>query len=144
MYKNREDKNPLYFFYFNVHKTIDKYIFMYYNIITLKERKNNMVHSITLQQEIEKWWKHLDKVMTVAESLDDIKIGDCTFRPWGDKHHYNMKTKCTSTYLRTFQSTEPVENTKGEIVYPILDVYIDICKGRKYTSYKKVRCHCSC
>lgn len=39
MYKNREDKNPLYFFYFNVHKTIDKYIFMYYNIITLKERK---------------------------------------------------------------------------------------------------------
>ena len=82
--------------------------------------------------------------MTVAESSDDIKIGDCTFRPWGDKHHYNMKTKCTSTYLRTFQSTEPVENTKGEIVYPILDVYIDICHGRKHTSYKKVRCHCSC
>lgn len=42
-----------------------------------------MIYSVTLQQEIEKWWKHLDKVMTVAESLDDIKIGDCTFRPWG-------------------------------------------------------------
>ena len=103
-----------------------------------------MIHSVTLQQEIEKWWKHLDKVMTVAESLDDIKIGDCTFRPWGDKHWYNMKTKCTSTYLTTFQSVDPVENTKGEIVYPILDVYIDICNGRKYTTYKKVRCHCSC
>ena len=22
----------------------------------------------------------------------DIKIGDCTFRPWGDKHHYQLKT----------------------------------------------------
>ena len=103
-----------------------------------------MIHSVTLQKDMEKWWKHLDKVMSVAESSDDIKIGDCTFRPWGDKHHYTMKTKCTSTYLRTFQSTEPVENTKGEIVYPILDVYIDICHGRKHTSYKKVRCHCSC
>lgn len=40
-----------------------------------------MIHSITLQQEIEKWWKHLDKVMAVTESLDDINIGDCTFRP---------------------------------------------------------------
>lgn len=37
MYKNREDKNPLYFFYFNVHKTIDNNGFMYYNIITLKK-----------------------------------------------------------------------------------------------------------
>ena len=103
-----------------------------------------MIYSVTLQKELEKWWKHLDNPMTVAESVEDIKIGDVTFRSWGDKHHYNMKTKCTSTYLRTFQSTEPVENTKGEIVYPILDVYIDICHGRKYTSYKKVRCHCSC
>ena len=51
-----------------------------------------MIYSTTLQKELEKWWKHLDKVMTVAESSDDIKIGDCTFRPWGDKHHYNMKT----------------------------------------------------
>ena len=90
-----------------------------------------MINSTTLQKDLEKWWKHLDKVMTVAEGLDDIKIGDCTFRAWGDKHHYNMKTKFTSTYLRTFQSTEPVENTKGEIVYPILDVYIDICHGKK-------------
>ena len=103
-----------------------------------------MIYSVTLQKELEKWWKHLDKVMTVAESSDDIKIGDCTFRPWGDKHLYHMKTKCTTTYLRTFQSTVPVENIKGEIVYPILDVYIDICHGRKHTSYKKVRCHCGC
>ena len=103
-----------------------------------------MVNSETLKQDMEIWWKKLDNPMTIAESVEDIKIGDVTFRSWGDKHHYNMKTKCTSTYLRTFQSTEPVENTKGEIVYPILDVYIDICHGRKYTSYKKVRCHCSC
>ena len=41
MYKNREDKNPLYFFYFNVHKTIDKYIFMYYNIEKLINNKIN-------------------------------------------------------------------------------------------------------
>lgn len=40
-----------------------------------------MIYSTILQNDIEKWWKHLDKVMTVAESL--IKIGDCTFRPWG-------------------------------------------------------------
>ena len=100
-----------------------------------------MIYSVTLQHEIEKWWKHLDKVMTVVETSADIKIGDCTFRPWGYKDHYNMKTKCTSTYLRTFQSTEPVYSTKGETVYPILDVYIDICHGRKPTSYKKVRCH---
>ena len=103
-----------------------------------------MVNSETLKQDMEIWWKKLDNPMTIAESVEDIKIGDVTFRSWGDKHHYTMKTKCTSTYLRTFQSTEPVENTKGEIVYPILDVYIDICHGRKYTSYKKVRCHCSC
>ena len=103
-----------------------------------------MIQSFTLRKEIEKWWRHLDKVMTLAESNGNIKIGCCTFRPWGDKHHYNMKTKCTSTYLRTFQSIEPVENIKGEIVYPILDVYIDICEGKKYTSYKKVRCHCTC
>ena len=103
-----------------------------------------MRYSSGLQIDIEKWWKHLENPMNVLEGLDDLKIGDCTFRPWGDKHHYYMKTKCTSTYLRTFQSTEPVENTKGEIIYPILDVYIDICHGKKYTSYKKVRCRCSC
>lgn len=67
-----------------------------------------MIYSFTLQKEIEKWWRKLDKIMSVAES------------------------------------TEPFENIKGEIVYPILDVYIDICNGRKYISYNKVRCHCSC
>ena len=103
-----------------------------------------MIQSFTLQKEIEKWWKHLDKVMTLVESDENIKIGSCTFKPWGDKHHYNMKTKCTSTYLRTFQSIEPVENIREEIVYPILDVYIDICYGRKNTTYNKVRCHCYC
>ena len=103
-----------------------------------------MIYSTTLQIEMEKWWKDLANVMSVAESLDNIKIGDCTFRPWGDKHVYHSKTKCTITYLRTFQSVDPVENIKGEIVYPILDVYIDICHGKKYKSYKKVRCRCSC
>ena len=103
-----------------------------------------MIYSITLQKELEKWWKHLDKPMSLMASCDDIKIGDRTFRPWGDKHLYHMKTKCTTTYLRTFQSTVPVENIKGEIVYPILDVYIDICNGRKRISYKKVRCRCYC
>ena len=29
----------------------------------------------------------LDSPMSIAESSDDIKIGDCTFIPWGDKHH---------------------------------------------------------
>ena len=24
-----------------------------------------------------------------------------------------------------------LENSKGEIIYPILDVYVDICNGRK-------------
>ena len=103
-----------------------------------------MLYSTTLQKDVENWWKHLDNPMTVLEGLYDLKIGDFTFRPWGDKYHYHMKTKCTSTYLRTFQSIDQVENTKGEITYPILDVYIDICQGKKYTSYKKVRCRCSC
>ena len=103
-----------------------------------------MIYSVTLRAEIEKWWRKLDNPMKLAESSDNIKIGDCTFRPWGYKHFYNIKTKCTSTYLRTFQSITPVENIKGETVYPILDVYIDICEGKKYTSYKKVRCYCHC
>ena len=103
-----------------------------------------MIYSITLQLELDKWWRNLDKVMTVAESSNDIKIGDCTFRPWGNKHYYHMKTKCTTTYIRSFQSTVPVENIKGEIIYPILDVYVDICRGKKRISYKKVRCHCYC
>ena len=71
-----------------------------------------MIYYTELQTDVENWWKHMDNPMTVLEGLNDLKIGDFTFRPWGDKHHYNMKTKCTSTYLRTFQSTEPVENIK--------------------------------
>ena len=41
-------------------------------------------------------------------------------------------------------STTLQKDIEGEIVYPILDVYIDICQEKKYTSYKKVRCRCSC
>ena len=52
-----------------------------------------MIHSTTLQQEIEKWWRKLDKPMTIAESIDDIKIGNMVFRSWGDKHLYHQKTK---------------------------------------------------
>lgn len=101
-----------------------------------------MIYSTTLKKELEKWWKHLDKPMSLMESCDDVIIGPAVFRPWGDKHWYNMKTKCTDTYIRTFQSIDPVENSKGETVYPILDVYVDICNGRKQISYKKVRCRC--
>lgn len=77
------------------------------------------------------------------ESCNDVIIGSVNFRPWGDKHWYYTKTKFTATYIRTFQSTDPVKNTKGEIVYPILDVYVDICNGKRIT-YKKVRCRCCC
>ena len=104
----------------------------------------NMIHSTTLKKELEKWWKHLDRPMSLMESCDDVIIGSVTFRPWGDKHWYNMKTKCTTTYIRSFQSTVPVENIMGEVIYPILDVYVDICNGRKQISYKKVRCRCCC
>ena len=103
-----------------------------------------MRYSTTLQNDLEKWWKHLDCPMSVLEGIDDIKIGDCTFRPWGDKRVWEVKTKSTIRYSRTFQSIDIVENTKGEQVYPILDVYIDICNGRKAITYKKFRCHCSC
>ena len=103
-----------------------------------------MINSTSLQKDMEKWWKHLDTPMTVLESMDDLKIGECTFRPWGDKHLYYQKTRNTFTYIKTFQSREPIENLMGEVVYPILDVYIDICHGRKRTTYKKVRCHCGC
>ena len=102
-----------------------------------------MIHSTTLKKELEKWWKHLDKPFTLMESSNDIMIGSVTFRPWGNKHWYYTKTKCTATYIRTFQSVDPVENTKGEIIYPILDVYVDICNGKRIT-YKKVRCRCCC
>lgn len=102
-----------------------------------------MIYSTTLKKELEKWWKHLDKPFTLMESSNDVIIGSVTFRPWGNKHWYYMKTKYTSTYIRTFQSTDPVQNTKGEIIYPILDVYVDICNGKRIT-YKKVRCRCCC
>ena len=103
-----------------------------------------MLYSITLEKELEKWWKHLDKPMSLMESCDDIEIGSFIFRSWGEKHWYHVKTKCTTTYIRSFQSIVPVENIKGEIVYPILDVYVDICNGKKRITYKKVRCHCYC
>lgn len=103
-----------------------------------------MIYSTTLEKELEKWWKHLDKPMALMESNDDVIIGSAAFRPWGDKHWYHNKTKCTNTYMRTFQSTVMVENRKGETIYPILDVYVDICNGRKQISYKKVRCRCCC
>ena len=103
-----------------------------------------MINSETLKQDMEIWWKKLDNPMTIAESIEDIKTGDVTFRSWGDKHVYYQKTKNTFTYIKTFQRREPIENLMGEVVYPILDVYIDICHGRKRTTYKKVRCHCGC
>lgn len=103
-----------------------------------------MIHSITLEKELEKWWKHLDKPFSIMESCDDVLIGSVTFRPFGNKHCYYMKTKYTATYIRSFQSVDPVENLNGEIVYPILDVYVDICNGIKQISYKKVRCRCCC
>ena len=61
-----------------------------------------MIHSVTLKQDMEIWWKHLDKPMAVAESLDDIKIGDVTFRSWGDKHLYYQKTRNTFTYINIY------------------------------------------
>lgn len=103
-----------------------------------------MTNSTKLQSDLEKWWKHQDKLMSVMESTDDIVIGDLHFKAWGSKNHYKQKTRCTVTYLRTFQSTEPVENLSGETVYPILDVYVDICNGKKGITYKKHRIHCSC
>lgn len=97
-----------------------------------------------LKNDLEKWWKNLDIVMTVAEGTSDIMIGDVSFRRWGDKHLYNQKTKCTFTYLITIQSTEPYMNSSSDVIYPIIDIYIDICFGRKRTTYKKNRVHCTC
>ena len=37
--------------------------------------------------------KKLDNPMTIAESVEDIRIGDETFRSWGDKHVYYQKQK---------------------------------------------------
>ena len=103
-----------------------------------------MIYSTALKKELEKWWKNLDNPMSLMESCDDVIIGSATFRPFGDKHWYNMKTKRTTTYIRSFQSTEPVENIMGDTIYPILDVYVDICHGKKHITYKKIRCHCYC
>jgi hypothetical protein len=103
-----------------------------------------MRSTVGLRTDLENWWRHQDRLMSVAESMDDIEIGGVKFKPWGDKHLYNMKTKNTFTYLRTFQSTEVFENLNGEQIYPILDVYIDICHGRKAITYKKHRVYCSC
>ena len=52
-----------------------------------------MINSDTLKQDMEIWWKKLDNPMSIAESVEDIKIGDVTFRSWGDKHVYYQKTK---------------------------------------------------
>lgn len=86
--------------------------------------------------------------MYILETFDSIKIDDIGFRNWGDKHYYYAKkyskSKVTITYVKTFQSLEAIENKRGEEVYPILDIYIDICHNRDKKSYKKVRCHVSC
>ena len=103
-----------------------------------------MINSDTLKQDMKIWWKKLDNPMSIAESVEDIKIGCVRFRSLGDKHVYYQKTRNTYTYIKTFQSREPIMNLIGEVVYPILDVYIDICYGRKRISYKIVRCHCGC
>ena len=42
-----------------------------------------MINSETLKQDMEIWWKKLDNPMSIAESVEDIKIGDVTFRSWG-------------------------------------------------------------
>ena len=52
-----------------------------------------MINSETLKQDMEIWWKKLDNPMSIAESIEDIKIGDVTFRSWEDKHVYYQKTK---------------------------------------------------
>ena len=97
-----------------------------------------------LKLDLEKWWKHLDKIMTVAEGTGYIIIDGVSFRRWGGKHLYYQKTKYTFTYLITIQSTEPYMNSNGDVIYPIVDIYIDICHGKNRTTYKKHRVHCSC
>lgn len=86
--------------------------------------------------------------MHILETLDNIKICDIEFRNWGDKKYYYAKKvgtyKTTITYIKTFQSLELIENKRGEEVYPILDIYIDINHNKSKKSYKKVRCHVSC
>ena len=107
-----------------------------------------MITSFGLEKIIEKWWTTLDNPMYILETLDNIKIDSIEFRNWGDKHYYDAKKhgayKVTITYVKTFQSLEPIENKLGKEVYPILDIYIDICHNRDKKSYKKVRCHVSC
>ena len=73
-----------------------------------------MTYSTTLKKELEKWWKNLDKPFSIMESPNDIMIGSVNFRPWGNKQWYYTKTKCTATYIRTFQSTDQVETQKAK------------------------------
>ena len=65
-----------------------------------------MINSDTLKQDMEIWWKKLDNPMSIAESVEDIKIGDVTFIRWGDKNVYYQKTKNTFTDIKTFQSSK--------------------------------------
>lgn len=102
-----------------------------------------MITSFELEKIIEKWWTNL-KIQDVAETLDDIDIGGVAFRPWGDKHFYYAKSKKTVTYIKTFQTLQPIENVHGEKVYPILDIYFNITMRTDYIIYKRVRCHVSC
>lgn len=105
-----------------------------------------MINSWELKGKIEKWWENLDNIEEITETLEDINIEGVPFRNWGDKHFYYAKSKkpVTITYVKTFQSLIYVENIRGEEVYPILDIYIDIKYHNNKQSYKKVRCHVSC
>lgn len=107
-----------------------------------------MITSFELEKIIEKWWANLDNPMDILETLDNITISDIGFRNWGYKNYYcakkQAKFKVTITYIKTFQSLEPVENKRGEIVYPLLEIYIDINHNGSKRAYKKVRCHVSC
>ena len=103
-----------------------------------------MITSFELKKIIEKWWTNLNSIQEIAETLDDIDIGDVVFRPWGDKDFYCAKSKNTITYIKTFQSLQRIENVHGEKVYPILDIYFNATKIKGRIIYKSVRCHVSC
>ena len=97
-----------------------------------------MMHSTTLKKELEKWWKHLDKPFSIMEKSNDLAIGSVVFSPLGDSNWYDIQTKRTIINIRGFQCIEPVENTKGEIVYPTLVIYIEICNGIDELLIKKL------
>lgn len=63
-----------------------------------------MIHSTTLKQDMEIWWKNLDNPMSIAESIEDIKIGDIPFRSWGDKHLYYQKQEILLHISRHFKA----------------------------------------